>query len=207
MKIAVVSESPIDEAAIKILVDKIVGSESELASLRARSDGWTKIFEILPGIINTLHYGTEVEALVVVVDSDESPPHQESHDQSQSSNPDCRLCRLRDTVRVVLEKAKPMPNRPPLKTALGLAVPAIEAWYRCGVDTHVNEVAWGRKLRGEHVGYDRRSLKQDTYGSSRPNPSTAVEAATRIASNLELLEQLFPNGFGSLLRDVRRWSE
>ena len=30
MKIAVVSESPADEAAIKILVDAIIGSESEL---------------------------------------------------------------------------------------------------------------------------------------------------------------------------------
>ena len=71
----------------------------------------------------------------------------------------------------------------------------------------MNEVAWGRKLQGESVGYDRRSLKRDTYGSSRPNAASAVEAAKRIASNLELLEQLFPNGFGYLLRDVRSWSE
>lgn len=160
MKIAVVSESLVDEAAIKILVDTIVGGESELASLRARPDGWTKIFETLPGIINTLHYGTDVEALVVVVDSDESPPHQKSHDQSPLTNPECRLCRLRETVRVVLTKAKPLPNRAGLKTALGLAVPAIEAWYRCGIDAHVNEVAWRRKLLGQSVGYDRRSLKK-----------------------------------------------
>ena len=62
MKIAVVSESPADEAAIKILVDAVVGSESDLYSLRTRPYGWTKIFELLPNIINGLHYGTDVEA-------------------------------------------------------------------------------------------------------------------------------------------------
>ncbi len=46
MKIAVVSESPADEAAIKILVDAIIGSESELFSLRTRPNGWTKIFDL-----------------------------------------------------------------------------------------------------------------------------------------------------------------
>jgi hypothetical protein len=37
--------------------------------------------------------------------------------------------------------------------------------------------------------------------------AAAVEAATRLTNNLEQLEQLFPNGFGSLLRDLRGWAE
>lgn len=208
MKIAVVSESPVDEAAIKILVDAIVGSESEMASLRARPGGWSNIFEALPSIINLLHYREpDVEALVVVMDSDESPPHQASHDQPQAMNPECRLCRARAVIRTVLERTRPLPMRRTLKTALGLAVPSIEAWYRCGLDSHVNEVAWNRKLRGENVRYDRRSLKLDTYGSYTPNVASAVEAAKRIANDLEVLNRHFPNGFGSLLRDVRNWSE
>jgi len=204
MKIAVVSESPTDEAVIKILIDKIAG----LASLRARHGGWSNIFRDLSRIINILHYNQpDVEAMVVVMDSDDSPPHESRHDQPGSEDPECRLCRARTIVRVVLAEAKTLPNRAGLKTALGLAVPAIEAWLRCGVDAHVNEVAWSRKLRGEDVSYDRQSLKLDTYGSYQPNTTAAVEAAKRSAENLQLLEELFPNGFGCLLREVRNWAE
>jgi len=211
MKIAIVSESPADEAAIKILVDAIVGSESELFSFRTRPNGWTRIFDLLPNIIKHLHYGTEVEALVVIMDSDESPIHNNAHDEANAENFECRLCRLRETVRSELSRLRSLPNRIDLKTALGLAVPAIEAWYRAGLDAHVNEVAWNRKLSGERVSYDKRSLKKDTYGTDQPNlnmeTGAAVAAAQRLTDNLDLLEQLFPNGFGCLIRDLRGWAE
>jgi hypothetical protein len=211
MKIAIVSESLADEAAIKILVDAIVGSESELFSLRTRPNGWTRIFDLLPNIINGLHYGTDVEALVVVMDSDESPVHQNTHELPNEENLACRLCRLRATVRALVAGLRALPNRTEMKTALGLAVPAMEAWYRAGLDAHVNEVAWNRKLLGEDVSYDKRSLKKDTYGSYQPSlyieTTAAVAASQRLTENLELVEQLFPNGFGSLLRDLRGWEE
>ncbi len=212
MKIAIVSESPADEAAIKILVDAIVGSESELFSFRTRPNGWTRIFDLLPNIIKHLHYGgTDVEALVVVIDSDESPIHKVAHETANVEMPECRLCRLRVSVRTELSRLRPLPHGIRLKTALGLAVPAIEAWYRAGLDAHVNEVAWNRKLLGEDVSYDKRSLKKDTYGSYQPSltieTTAAVAAAERLTQNLELLEQLFPNGFGSLLRDLRGWED
>ncbi len=211
MKIAIVSESPADEAAIKILVDAIVGSESELFSLRTRPNGWARIFDLLPNIIKHLHYGYEVEGLVVVIDSDESPIHDNAHEDASVENLECRLCRLRETVRGELSRLAPLPNRIDLKTALGLAVPAIEAWYRAGLDAHVNEVAWNRKLSGEDVAYDKKSLKKDTYGSDQRNLSmktnAAVAAARRLTNNFDLLEQLFPNGFGSLIRDLRGWEE
>ena len=132
MNIAVVSESPADEAAIKIIVDAIIGSESELTTIRIRPNGWTKVFDLLPNIIKGLHYGTDVEALVVVVDSDDSPIHQNTHEAAQAKNLDCRLCRLRDTVRIAQGIVQDVPNRDALKTALGLAVPAMEAWYLVG---------------------------------------------------------------------------
>ena len=207
MKIAVVSESSADEAAVKILVDAIVGTEAEMVALRTRPNGWPQVLNLLPNIIISLHYGTNVDALVVVVDSDESPVHQNSHERSPAENLQCRLCLLRTAVESALAKVRPLPNRPNMKTALGLAVPAIEAWYRCGVNSHVNEVAWNRKLLGQDVSYDKRSMKKEAYGSYQPNTSAAMEAAKQLANNLELLERLFPNGFGSLLRDVRWWSE
>lgn len=211
MKIAVVSESPADETAIKILVDSIVQPETEFISLTARADGWTTVFELLRNVIPGLHYHQpDVEALVVVIDSDDSPTHQKEHELPHQDDPNCRLCLLKATVSSSLAKLRPLPNRTQLKTALGLAVPAIEAWYRSGLDPHVNENAWNRKLlSGENVGYDRRSLKRDVYGTDQPSlavkESAAMIAARRLASNLESLEELFPNGFGSLLRDLRGW--
>ena len=177
MKIAIVSESPADEAAIQILVDAIVGSESELFPFRTRPNGWTRIFDLLPNIIRHLHYGTEVEALVVVMDSDESIIHNNAHEVTNAESLECRLCRLRETVRSELSKLRPLPNRSDVKIALGLAVPAIEAWYRAGLDAHVNEVAWNRKLLGEDVSYDKRSLKKDTYGSNQPSLDMETSAA------------------------------
>lgn len=55
MKIAVVSESSADEAAVKILVDAIVGSETELVALRTRPNGWPHVLSILPNIVVSLH--------------------------------------------------------------------------------------------------------------------------------------------------------
>lgn len=204
MKIAVVSESPTDEAAVKILVDAIVGSESEVIPIRTRPNGWPQVLSLLPNIIIGLHYGTGVEALVVVVDSDESPIHQDSHETAEAENRECRLCQLRTTVRTSLARVRPLPNRVAIKTALGLAVPAIEAWYQCG--SQVNEGAWSRKLGGIPVGYDKLTLKKDTYGSYQTSASAAVEAAKQLVDKLELLERLFPTGFGSLMRDLRSWS-
>jgi len=210
MKIAIVSESPADEAAIKILVNAIIGDECDLFALRTRPFGWTTIFDLLPKIIPGLHYGyPEVEALVVVMDSDDTPAHQNSHDSSISENADCRLCRLRLTVANAISRLRPLPNRRNIKTALGLAVPAIEAWYRAGLDPHVNEVAWSRKLLGEDVSYNKLSLKRDVYGSDKPSLSKetalAIEAARRLANDIRVLEELFPSGFGSLIRDLRNW--
>jgi hypothetical protein len=211
MKIAVVSESPADEAAVKILVDAIIGRETEMFALRTRPNGWPHVLTLLSNIVTALHYGTDVEALVVVVDSDESPVHQNSHKALRAENPHCRLCRLRTTVDLAMSRVRAIPNRASLKTAMGVAVPAIEAWLRCGLDPHVNEATWVRRLLGERITYDKRSLKIDVYGSHQPSlvieTEAAVLAATRLADNIPLLGQLFPTGFGCLLLDVRSWAE
>ena len=73
------------------------------------------------------------------------------------------------------------------------------------------EATWSRKLLGERITYDRRSLKAEVYGSHQPSlvteTSAAVEAATRLASNLEMLERHFPIGFGCFVYDIRKWLE
>ena len=210
MKVAVLSESPADEAAILIFIDGILERETQkvlLPPLRARAGGWPGVRNILPVVLLYLQYQTDADALAVITDSDDSPIHQSSHDEAGREDMECRLCQLRSIVAQTKNRLRPRSSGEIIKTAIGLAVPAIEAWYRCGVDQHLNEATWHRKLQGERITYTRNSLKMDVYGTERPllemETACAIEAATRLANDISILEQLFPNGFGALARDVR----
>ncbi len=210
MKIAVVSESPADEAAIKILIDGILGHETELVSAsRLRPGGWPQVLSLLPSISKALHYHTDAEGVAVVVDSDSSPVHLLHHPINEECHSECRLCKVRGCLRTSLLTVSPVHNRVPLKTGVGLAVPAIEAWYRCGLDPHVNEARWIGNLSGEKINYSKRSLKVDVYGSDQPSlqaeTAAASEAARRLKHNIDQLSLLFPSGFGCILADVRSW--
>lgn len=209
MRLAVLSESSADEAAIRIIIDAILGEATEpVPSLDLRSRGWPSVERILPVVIKHLHYNTDAEAFAVVVDSDDSTIHQPDHEES-ALYLECRLCRLRSIAASVLAGLTPVVNRLPLKCGIGLAVPAIEAWFLCGVDPQINEAAWVRHLQSQPLTYTRRSLKLAVYGTDRPNIETAtrsaIDSANRLSDNLELLTQLFPNGFGSLARDIGNW--
>jgi hypothetical protein len=96
-----------------------------------------------------------------------------------------------------------------LKIAFGLAVPAMEAWYRCGLDSRVNERAWIDGLGGSGCHYATNSLKRAVYGTERPSlemeTARAVEEATRLTQDLARLEADFPRGFGLLAREARAW--
>jgi hypothetical protein len=209
MKVVVLSESSADEAAIRILVNGVLGKETEdVPSLPLRSRGWPYVHRVLPTVIKFLHYRTDAEALVVIADSDDSTIHQSSHEQAGGEESRCRLCQLRNVFKET--KLGSVPGRAELKSAVGLAVPAIEAWYLCGVDPHVNEATWARKLQqGERITFTRNALKKQVYGTERPTIEImtryAVEAAARLADNLSEIERLFPNGFGPFANDVRSW--
>ena len=211
MKVAVLSESPADEAAIRILLEAILGVSTEdirsHPSLRIR--GWPMVIRVLPTIIKRLYYHTDAEALVVIADSDDSPVHESTHEQSGGEDRRCRLCQLRSVTNEEKSRLTVIHSRAPFKTAIGLAVPAIEAWYLCGLNPQVNEATWARKLQSEKITFTRNSLKKQVYGTDRPTIKLetlhAVEAAIRLTKDLQLIERLFPIGFGSFAQDVRNW--
>jgi hypothetical protein len=210
MKLAVLSESAADEAAVRILVDGLLGGRIQLVGLQPlRTRGESGVFGVLPAVLKDLHFQSDAEALVVVVDSDHSPVHVNSHEQPEGEDEHCRLCKLRQVVAQVRGQLRPITGRLLLKVALGLAVPAIEAWYRCGIDPHVTEATWVMSLQSRSSPYTKSRLKQDVYGTDRP-PLTlemkrATEEAQRLVKNLDLLARLFPGGFGFLAREVQSW--
>ncbi|HWN99817.1 MAG TPA: hypothetical protein VNS63_11155 [Blastocatellia bacterium] len=207
MKLVVLSESPEDEAAVRILVDGILGSQTDhVAPPFLRTRGWSPLLSVLPGVLKQLHYHTDAEALVVIVDSDDSAPHQQAHPSPDA--PSCRLCRLRALADQVQRGLTEVPNRAPLKTGFGLAVPSLEAWLRCGVDPHTIEAAL---IQRQDAGSRalRRQLKRDVYGTERPSQQVrmahAVAEAQRLVQMIDEFERCFPDGVGSFARDVRSW--
>jgi hypothetical protein len=210
MNVAILSESSADEAALRILIEGILGRNTQpIAPPRLRARGWPFVLQILPVALKYLHYHTDAEAFVLVVDSNHSIVHQNAHGRPGGVDPQCRLCQLQAAVARVRGELRPVSGRLPIKTAIGLAVLAIEAWYRCGLDPQVTEAAWTRGLQSKTSPYTKNKLKQDVYGTDRPplelETSRAVRQASRLVQNLLFLEQSFPDGFGSLAREVRSW--
>lgn len=202
MKVCIVSESPADEAAVQILVAGVLGRTIELVPTRIQRVGWSGARNVLPVVLRRLHFGTEADALVVVVDADDSPVHS----TTPPCDAACRLCELRALLGRERARLGARPVGAPVQTAVGLAVPAIEGWYLCGKDPHVSEAVWARKdVRRPQ----RRKLKQDVYGTERPSlpvmTARAVEEAKRLAADLEPLLRQVPGGFGALAADVRGW--
>lgn len=213
MKVAILSESSADEAAIRILVEGILGTRSEIPSSMPpiRSRGWAAVLRDLPMALRHLHYQSDADALVVVLDSDRSPVHRPSDCQSAKPAKKCRLCQTAAILTQVQNTLARRPSYGPLKMALGLAVPQIEAWYLAGRHPHVTEAAWIVGLQSGKFPCTADSLKEEVYGTNEPllelETARAKEEAGRIVREGKLvrLEQLFPGGFGSLAADVRSW--
>jgi len=210
MKIAILSESQGDEQGIRILLEAICSPiRAEWHTLRLRHPGVQGLLGGIGITLRGLHYHSDVDGLAVVVDSDDTSAHDSSHDLSQQSAATCRYCTIHRAIQQEQANLKPLPNRAPLKIAIGLAVPAIEAWYRCGVDKHCSEQAFVRQLDGgKSLKTARDDLKREVYGTTRPSTSQEAEQATaaakRLVQDLASLERQFPN-FALLAKSIRSW--
>ncbi len=209
MKVALLSESPADEAALRIVAEGVLGRSIEVVQPPLRARGWPSVAQVLPVILRHLHFRTDAVGLIVAVDADDTVVHTAEHERPGYFHPRCRLCELRAIVRQALKNLPPAQGRARLQTAVGLAVPAVEAWYLCGRDETVTEAAW---LDGQAAGvppYTRRELKQRVYGTMHPSLPFEVQRATeemaRHDGDFRRLEFDFPGGFGALAADLRRW--
>jgi hypothetical protein len=120
------------------------------------------------------------------------------------------LCRLRSTFHRTQRHLPRAHGRERILRGVGLAVPAIEAWYLCGRDTSVTEAAWIAGQQNGRPPYTRRELKWRVYGTERPSlpfeTTRAVQEVSRHRGDVRRLENDFPGGFATLVRDVRSWA-
>jgi hypothetical protein len=208
MKLAILSESPADEAALGVLVAAALGGPFSRVAPNLRARGWPSVIQVMPSILRHLHFNTDADGLVVVVDADDSVAHTEAHEAEGYFHPRCRLCQLRAVFRRTVKNLPERRSRGGLLRAAGVAVPAIEAWYLCGRprDGDVTERAWS--LNEERRPYTRAQLKFRVYGTERPGlqqeTERALEEARRLARDLRRLEHDFPS-FDALSRDLKGW--
>lgn len=208
LKLAIVSESPADEAALRILIEGVVAGPVEWIQPGLRARGWPSVAQVMPAILRHLHFNTDADGLAVVVDADDSVVHTAAHDAPGYFHPQCRLCQLRAVHRQTVKKLPPARGRQKVLRGVGVAVPAIEGWYLCGRDETVTEEAWLKGKAEEKPPYTRRELKWRCYGTDRPSLPHEIECALvearRHARDTRRLENDFP-GFRSLAVDLRSW--
>ncbi len=209
MKVALLSESPADEAALRLIAEGVLGEPVEVIQPPLRARGWPSVAQVLPVILRHLHFRTDAAGIIVTVDADDTVVHTAEHERPGYFHPGCRLCELRAIVRQTLKHLPPAQDRVRLHSAVGLAVPAIEAWYLSGRDETVGEEGW---LQGRERGvppYTRRELKGRVYGTERPSLPHEIACAEaeirRHRGDFRRLEFDFPGGFGVLAADLRRW--
>ncbi len=212
MKIAVLGESTADEAAVSILIEGLLKTKVEIVRFpEPPSRGWRGVLTAVELVLRHLHYRTDADALVVTLDSDESPVHRKEHEDTGNDDPKCRLCQLRRITNTAQSSLKARKGCRPIRVAFGVAVPAIEAWCLCGTDSHITDSAWIQALQSRRFPYTKKELKQTLYGSPDPVLKLETERLVEQSRNLlareqlPLLENCFPIGFGSLAAEVRSW--
>ena len=206
MKLSIISESPADELALRVLVASVLKEPETFVQPGLRARGWPNVAQILPAVIRHLHFNTDAAALAVVVDADDSVIHTSEHDRPDYFHPHCRMCQLRAVFRQTAKKLPPAHGRSRILRGIGIAVPAIEAWYLCGRDPAVTEFAWAEGQNRGVVPYTRADLKVRVYGTDRPSLPHEIRCAlhevARHARDSRRLENDFPN-FAALADDLR----
>jgi hypothetical protein len=210
MKVGFYTESPADQAALAIFAEAILGAPPEPISMDLQAHSVPAFFSALDGVFRGVHYNSDAEGLVVVVDADDTEMHDPAHDASGGGEDRCRFCQVRKIIAQARKQLKARPGRPPLQVAIGLAVPAIEAWYLVGKNHEVGEAAWKVGLADGRRLFARPQLKKLVYGTDRPSlqleTACAEKEARRIVLNIKAIEDAFPIGFGLMTQAIRSWT-
>lgn len=205
MRIAILAESPADAAAIHAVVDATLGIPTEYQTVPYRLDGFASVQRNLSSVIRWVHYQQTADALVVVVDADESPIDP-NHKHSRG-----RI--LRSQVAKVVAQLSPLgEDMPDLRTAVAIPAPAIEAWLAFGIDSQATEAGWQVAFeRGVRSHHEIRRLKTIVYGTDRPALADQIRAMREridhliAEGQLDALAQSFPSGLGSFVAELRAW--
>jgi hypothetical protein len=208
MKVGILSESPVDQAAIRILSEAVLRRQIELIEPRGQPTGCGAVLSAVAVELIRIHYHTDGDGLIIVIDSDDTPVHTSNHLVQPLDG--CRVCEIEAKVRQVRRSLNPRSDKTEVQVAIAVPVPAIEAWLRCGTDPHAAEAPYVRLLQQGAKRPDiRRQLKINLYGTDYPRlgraKEIAIREATRLATDLDRLRTQFPLGFGLFYETLASW--
>jgi hypothetical protein len=209
LRLALLTEAGTDDVVAQTIVQFLSGRPTEIVTpLIAPARGWPAVRDQVPGFVKGAYYHTDADAIVVLVDSDLSTPHSAEHDTVGAVR-GCRLCELRTMVRETLSGVSPVTGRAMPRTAVGVAVPAIEAWLLAGLDSRASEASWAQAQREARFFQIKRALKLAAYGAARVGEQVAIPRARHLILEAlrkgDLLRQSFPAGFGAFADDILAW--
>jgi hypothetical protein len=209
MRIGFFCEPPADQAALAVFTEGILGQPPEPINMDLEGHGVTGVLNALDGVFRGVHYNSNAEGLVVVVDCDDTELHDPAHDEPGGGGERCRYCQIHKIITQAKKQLKARQGQTTLRVAVGLAVPAIEAWFLVGKEAQVGEAAWRVGLEAGRRPFTRPRLKALVYGTERPSlehaPECAVREARRIIADLHAMETAFPIGFGLMAQEIRSW--
>ncbi len=213
MRVAIFSESPSDEAALRVLVGGALKTPLEPIDLNLRSRGWPAVRQELRAVLRDLWLNQRADALVVSVDTDHKAIHEAGHDTEKT--PDCRQCVLQRQLVETSRELREKHDRNSLLSAVASASPAVEAWLLHGRTNAPTEASWSAFLVTNPTPFAVKirvnELKRLVYGSPKPGEvraiSVAREEASRLATDLRGLADAFPGGFGTMYGTVRGWTQ
>ncbi len=203
LRLAVFSESPADEAALRIIIAGLYGRPVEPVATELQARGWPGVRNILPAVIKKLHFSGQADALVALADADDT-----SLLPGISGN---RLHELEWRAQSTLGSLPPHAGRKrPLRFAAAIAAPALEAWLLSPQMPDLNEGPWSVPDVTRSPSY-RAHLKQCLYGTPHPHlelqTRVMVDSARELLSRFSDMEARFPRGFKPLADAVRAWRE
>jgi hypothetical protein len=184
VRIAFLSESDVDEAALAEFCAAVVGRKVERVPCSARvRRGWPALKTTLGPALRSLKL-SDAELVVVCADGDGTDPNQPGDRRAQLEH-------------IVVQAGMAA------RVVVALAVPMIEAWWLAPSNPELHEQGWfGRRDR--NPGYDKLDLKRRLYGTDRPLRTDMMrvmpDAARAAAAHHRSLGTRFPLGLGPLLR-------
>jgi hypothetical protein len=191
MRTAILSESPADETAIEILCTAVLGRQLDVVQRPAAPNGWEAARNSIATVLRWLHYQRQADALIVVVDSDNSDIHKPQHNSIDSTSPKCRYCQIQSLIAQVTAGLPPIKGYAPVEIAVGVAAPSLEAWLCVGLDPACTEAGWILgKNDGKSAVSEIHRLKRTLYGTDRPSLAhetlRMIEEANRLVAESRL---------------------
>ncbi len=209
MKIGYYRESPADSSSHGNLRggnSRRRGATDSTLDLEAHSV--PGFFSALNSVFRGVHYNSDADGLVIVVDADHTELHDPSHDTNTAK--DCRYCQASNIIQRARTQLQPRIGRPELKVAIGVTLPSIRSWVIVWQIDEVGEAAWKTSLASGKRLFTSQNLKKWCTARIAPRSNwrrnVRSRETLRIRENLKSIEDAFPIGFGLLAQEIRSWS-